>query len=122
MNTFKTIVSRYKRVIGEMLEKMSTGMLETDSEAYISFPITINQHDLQQILPHLTPSAARNAFAATYQIPKEWVDQKTFETVVAPPTKTPLNEGNMPPLKKSKLDHQIQRSKHPPLHATETPP
>lgn len=117
LHTYKTLIDRLKRAIGGLLKEMSIGTLPSNAGAFVSFPISVNQHQLEQILPHLTSQAAKDVFAATHNIPKEWVDKQTFinHSVVDA-------SSGQPPAKKSRLDQQLSRTKKPPLNAADNVP
>jgi len=75
LRSYKTFVSRVRTLISCMLK---AAYIDAKTGHYIAFAVHLDNYDLDRLESIMTPAAAANAYAATFDIPLSWLSEKAL--------------------------------------------
>jgi hypothetical protein len=112
IRSYKSFVERVRRAVSEMLRDVSK---DKTTGAYIRFSAQLDNYDLDRLEGILTPQAAADAYASTFNIPRDWVSEDALQA----------RQGNLHGAQQTTSGHeaairQVKRSRGPPPQSTET--
>lgn len=112
IRSYKSFVERVRRAVSEMLRDVSK---DKPTGAYIRFSAQLDNYDLDRLESILTPQAAADAYASTFNIPRDWVSEDALQA----------RQGNLHGAQQTTSGHeaairQVKRSRGPPPQSTDT--